>query len=111
LQIHDFPAPTAHSARRFATTTPLQGLFVLNGPLLDRQSELLGERLSREVGQEARKRIGRAYRLLYSRSPSESEIRIGVDFLDRVASSEQPAQAWLQYLHALLGSNELVYID
>ncbi len=110
LTIHDFPDPTQHSPMRSSTTTPLQGLYALNGPLLTHQSDALFERLVRECGDDERVRIERAYWLLYSRAPTEREIRLGLEFLSE-AAGEKKKLAWKQYSHVLLASNGLLFIE
>src|SRR5205085_5043397 len=49
LRLHDVPDATTHSAGRVPTTTPLQGLFVLNSPLMQAQSAALVRRLNAEA--------------------------------------------------------------
>ncbi|MEO2034870.1 MAG: PSD1 and planctomycete cytochrome C domain-containing protein [Planctomycetaceae bacterium] len=110
LRIHDFPDPTQHSPMRSATTTPLQGLYALNGPLLAQQSDALSARLGRECGGLDRARIERAYWLLYSRAPTEREIQLGLAFVDETDEADNEI-AWKQYTHVLLASNELLYIE
>jgi hypothetical protein len=110
LRIHDFPDPTQHSPMRSATTTPLQGLYALNGPLLAQQSDALSARLGRECGGLDRARIERAYWLLYSRAPTEREIQLGLAFVDETDEADNEI-VWKQYTHVLLASNELLYIE
>lgn len=106
---HDFPAPVAHSPKRAQTTTALQGLFAMNGPLLLRVADQLTKRLLESDTTDA-ERIGRAYRLLYSRNPQDRETAIGVQFLGN-ATGEQRTLRWKQYTHALLAANEMLYLN
>src|SRR5262249_52712060 len=46
LRLYDFPDPTTHSPGRVPTTTPLQQLLVLNGPLVRQQAAALARRLA-----------------------------------------------------------------
>lgn len=110
LRIHDFPDPTQHSPMRSATTTPLQGLYALNGPLLAAQSDALVERLRGDCGDDDTLRIERAYRLLYSRAPTENEIRLGLEFLGKTQGDDRQT-AWQQYAHVLMASNELLFVE
>ena len=113
LLTHDFPDPTSHSPKRLPTSTALQGLYTLNGPLLTAQSEALVRRLVSDepgkdtAGDEAT-RIRRAYRLLYAREASEREVDLGLEFL---ADAESSKDAWYQYAHVLLASNEFLFVD
>lgn len=108
LLMHDFPDPTSHNAQRLSTTTALQGLYALNGPLLLARAEALATRL--EEIPETSDRIKFAYQLLYSRAPSEREVEIGASYI--AAETEEEVQAaWRQYTHVLLASNEFLYVD
>ncbi len=112
LALFDFPDPNIHAGRRVETTTPLQKLFVLNSPFMIAQAEALTGRLMRDVAgtdpDTDRRRIDRAYQLLYSRPPSDKEIAVGLKFLGR--DGDRLAQ-WKHYAHALLAANEMMYVD
>jgi len=116
LQLHDFPEPSLHSPQRMNTTTPLQGLYVLNSPFLTAQATALAERLWREAPEQPADRVQRVYRLLFARSASEAEVAIALEYLQAPEDSSAtdatavPA-AWRRYTHALLGSNELLFVD
>jgi hypothetical protein len=112
LRLNDFPDPTAHSAARVPTTTPLQQLFVLNSPFLQRQAAALSRRLAAEAPKGAEARIRRAYALLFGRAPRSSEVRRALDFLAGSKPGGAPTEAaWAEYCQALLGSNEFLFID
>jgi hypothetical protein len=107
LRLHDFPDPTAHSPGRVPTTTPLQLLFSLNGPLLQAQAAALARRLQAEVPEGAEARVHRAYLLLFGRPATDAQVHLALDFL-----TGGPAEAmWPQYAQALLASNEFLFVD
>ncbi|MBN9119112.1 MAG: PSD1 domain-containing protein [Planctomycetes bacterium] len=107
LRLHDFPDPLGHSAGRIPTTTPLQQLFALNGPLLRQEAAALVKRLEADVPAGGADRVRRAYALLFNRTPTEREIKLALAYL-----GEKPdASAWSRYAHVLLGSNEFLFID
>jgi hypothetical protein len=112
LALFDFPDPNAHADRRTETTTPLQKLFILNSPFMVSQATVLAERLLTEVDGEGepadRRRIERAYRLIYGRAATEAEIKLGLIFL---AEGDDRLARWQQYAHALLAANEMLFID
>jgi hypothetical protein len=110
LLTHDFPDPATHSPARTSTTTPLQGLYALNGPLLASQSQALAARLLKECAGDDASRIGHAYWLLYSREPTPREVELGLAYLQSDPDLE-PVTAWTQYAHVLLISNDLLYVD
>jgi Protein of unknown function (DUF1553) len=109
LRLNDFPDPTAHSAGRVPTTTPLQQLFVLNGPFIQRQAAALAQRLKVEVGEGIDARVRRAYLLLYGRPATEAQVKLAVEYL--AAGDGSRDALWEQYAQVLLGSNEFLFID
>ena len=110
LLTHDFPDPTAHSPQRLSTTTALQGLYALNGPLLLDRAEALSKRLAADVPEGDTERIQFAYRLLFSREVTPLETEIGLAFFGETTGADRTT-AWTQYAHVLLASNEFLYID
>jgi hypothetical protein len=79
---------------------PLQRLFFLNSDFMLRCSEALAKRLAVEEPSGDGARIERAYRLLFSRAPTPSELQLGLDYL----KSQQ--NAWPLYAQALMASAE-----
>src|SRR5262249_52449408 len=111
LALFDFPDPNAHADRRLETTTSLQKLFVLNSPSMMAAASHLAERLKTEVAADDsadRRRIDRAYRVLYARPLTEKEVNLGLAFL---AEGGDRAARWRQYAHALLAANEVMFLD
>ncbi len=106
LRLFDFPDPLTHTPSRTPTTTPLQQLFTLNSTLIMEQSQALVERLAREVGTDDEMRIQRAYHLVFARTPSDQELQTGLQFV-----RDNPADAWVQYVQVLLGSNEFLFVE
>jgi len=118
LRLFDFPDPNITSERRTSTTVPLQQLFVLNSDFMAKQAQALSARLAKDSSDD-RTRINQAYRLLYGRLPTESEIAIGLEFLtapepaasEGTAAPKSALSRWDQYSQVLLGSNEFTFID
>ncbi|WP_020470900.1 PSD1 and planctomycete cytochrome C domain-containing protein [Zavarzinella formosa] len=106
LRLHDFPDPITHSPNRIPTITPLQQLFTLNSPLMAEQSMALVKRLQADAGTDPAKRIERAYKLLFGRSPTGDQLKLGQAFVQPNNES-----AWQQYAQVLLGSNEFQFVD
>ncbi len=86
LRLFDFPDPNITSDRRSVTTVPLQQLFVLNSPFVERQAQSLADRLVKEATASDSDRIERAYLLLFGRPPREAERALALAF---VASDER----------------------
>jgi len=108
LAMFDYPDPNGTADRRVETTTPLQKLFALNSPFMTTLAEAFVERLRRDVPAGDEARVQRAYQLLFGRPATSEEIDIGLRFL---ASGGDPVSRWKQYAHALLASNEVMYLD
>jgi hypothetical protein len=112
LRLHDFPDPVSHSAAREATITPLQQLFLFNAPFLHEHSAALVARMEREKPSNAEQRIAWLYPLLFARSATSEEMAMGKDFLTQSEQSGIATQeAWREYAHALLSSNEFLFVD
>ena len=79
LQLFDFPAPNISAEKRFTTTVPLQRLFLMNSDFMQVESEQLAKRVASEP--DNRSRIKKAYLLVYGREPSETEIKLGIEYL------------------------------
>ncbi len=108
LRINDFPEPTAHSATRPETSTPLQMLFALNSSFLQQQADALAARIVREASESVQERVRRAYALAYQRVPTQTELGIASRFFK---GRDTDGKAWSEYAQALLASNELLFID
>jgi hypothetical protein len=106
LRLHDFPDPTAHSAARVPTTTPLQQLFVLNSPFIRQQAAAMAGRVKGASPVAVEPRVQRAYELLFGRPATAAQLKLAVGFL-----TPQSDEAWQQYCQALLASNEFLFID
>ncbi|QDU19221.1 PSD1 and planctomycete cytochrome C domain-containing protein [Urbifossiella limnaea] len=107
LRLHDFPDPLTHTAARIPTTTALQQLYALNGPLLRQEAAALARRLAADEPAGGAARVRRAYSLLFHRAPTEREAALALGFL----GSTPDADAWARYAHVLLGSNEFLFVD
>jgi len=102
LALFDFPNPNSTSEGRLTTNVPLQRLFLMNSPFVERQAEALAARLEAGSGS-AEDRIRDAYRQLFGRQPEPEELRLGQDFLTKAK--------WPMYARALLTSNEFLFVD
>ncbi|MGB0597969.1 MAG: DUF1549 and DUF1553 domain-containing protein, partial [Rubripirellula sp.] len=121
LMVHDFPDPTQHSPQRASTITPLQGLYALNGPLLIGQATALANRLNDQNFSEhlapelhptiriETQRIHHLYQQLFTRAPTERELALADAFFS--AGASETNELWEQYIHVLLASNELMFVD
>ncbi|HXG61207.1 MAG TPA: DUF1553 domain-containing protein, partial [Planctomycetota bacterium] len=117
--LFDGPDTNASTAVRTESTTPLQGLFLLNDPFVHEQARAFAARLRRERGEEA-ERIERAYLLAFGRPPSSKEREAGRSYLaavrERLGAAGVPedrreTEAWESYARVLFRLNEFIYVD
>ncbi len=107
LRINDFPEASAHSPARQETSTPLQMLFALNSSFLQQQADALAKRVENPCAS-LEERVQRAYSLTFQRTPTEKDLALARRFFQ--ARENDPA-AWSEYAHALLASNEMLFLD
>ncbi|HEY7308419.1 MAG TPA: DUF1549 and DUF1553 domain-containing protein [Gemmataceae bacterium] len=123
-----FDLPDMHNscARRLTTTTAPQALQLLNGDFALEHGRRLAAALRERFGDDETAAIRHVYRLAWGRLPSAEEIRIGSRFLDSqsdaLRASKQPEgetldqtalriAALADFCHALLNTNEFLFID
>ncbi len=109
LMQFDYPDANVHAAKRSATTTAVQKLFVLNNPFMVEQAKRLAKRVAGEGVAASAEQVQSIYSILYSRQPSAAELDLALGFLQLPAESQ--LTRWEQYSHALLAANEMSYID
>jgi hypothetical protein len=108
-----FDAPSAQEScpRRFSTVVPSQALAVMNDRLVLDWSQALAARVLNDAGLSEAQRIDRAYRLALTRTPTPEEQRTVAEFLKtQTALAGEPA-AFADFCHALLSSNEFMYVN
>jgi cytochrome c553 len=83
LQLFDFPSPSQSAEHRFATSVPLQRLFLMNSDFMQQHAERLAEQVADEADDAAR--IDTVYRKIFGRSPTADEVKAGREFLQAEA--------------------------
>ncbi len=113
LESFDLPEVDRSSPVRFSTTQPTQALAMLNGKLLNEQAALLANRLRREAGSAPECQVRLALKLATSRTPTETEVRRGVDLLNTLRGRESatPNQALESFGLLVLNLNEFLFLD
>ncbi|MFN7936226.1 MAG: PSD1 and planctomycete cytochrome C domain-containing protein [Bryobacteraceae bacterium] len=100
LKLYDFPEASQTAPARDLTTTPLQQLFVMNGPLLRGQANTMAAAIARDAS-DASERLRALYRRILARDPNPREVDLGLSYL---------AQGTLEeYTHVLLSTNEVLF--
>ncbi len=103
--LFDVADSTAHVDHRINSTVAPQALYMMNSEFVRNQADKLAVRLKGMSGINDGGRIHTAYQLLYGRDPGTSEVKIGVDYLQRSGGK------WDSYCKLLLSANEFVYVD
>lgn len=101
LRLFDFPVPRASVAKRNPTITPQQSLFLLNNDFVGNRAEALAARIK-----DRKEPVRFLYQVLFSREPEPAELEVGLQFL----SGGDPAKT-RRYAHALLASNEFMFLE
>ena len=119
LAIFDGADPSASTAVRTSSTTPLQALFLLNDPFVHGQSREFAQRIVASAKDEPG-RIQFAYRSALGRPAERAELDQCRTFLKSArtrltesgtAPDQLEGEAWQSMVRALLRLNEFVYVD
>lgn len=118
LNLFDFPDVNQVNGARNVTTIPTQALYLMNSPFYHQQAKLLAARaIEHAVKPEAR--IQWLMEQVLVRDAREDDQSRGKDFVANFAVElvktgtpvqEANREAWARYCHALLASNEFLYI-
>jgi Protein of unknown function (DUF1553)/Protein of unknown function (DUF1549)/Planctomycete cytochrome C len=102
----DYPSPDATSLKRDQTTVPPQALFLMNHPFVAECAKNLVQRPDVAVLADPNKKLDRLHAILYSRLPRDHERVLAADIV-----ASDPANGWPRYAHALLMTNEFLFVD
>lgn len=105
LRSFDFPSPVTSSPKRSETTVPPQALFMMNHDFVAQCARRLTKRVDSETSTSVDARIRLLYQYAFGREATGSELELGRQFID------QNPQAWQSYAHAMLMTNEFVFVD
>jgi hypothetical protein len=130
-----FDAATSEEScpRRFSTVLPSQALTLMNDKYVLDWSRSFAGRVLADTGLTREQQINRAYRIAFGRAPQPDEITAVSDFLtrqaalvsgrmtrnepvllpDQIPAGTEPsfAAAFVDFCHALMSSNEFLYIN
>ena len=111
LTLFDFPEPNVTSDQRNVTTVPQQQLFVLNSPFIFEMSREFARRLEKAAAND-QDRLKLGWQLAYGRPPTVEEIAVATEFLEAPVelTNADRLSRWEQLSHALLASNEFLFL-
>lgn len=110
LRVFDFANPELHSPRRYETNVPQQALFFLNSLFSLQRAKALISAL-RETSSE--NRVRELFRRVYQRDPTPDQLADSLEFIQSSKPDEntETLTPWERLAHALLLSNEFMFID
>jgi hypothetical protein len=116
LQLFDAPAMVGTCGKRSLSTVPLQPLALLNSEFVRARATAFAQRLAREAGVDATRRLTLAFRLACGRPPAEDEVAACQSFLQKqrqVYSKEKEGdeRAWADLCQMVLASNAFLYVE
>jgi hypothetical protein len=103
----DFPSPNSSSPARETTTIAPQALFLMNNPFGREAARRLATRSDVTARSNTAGRVDQIHRLLFARPASDLERRLASEFLGKASTVED----WTRYTHALLMTNEFLFVD
>jgi len=108
----DAADPTSCTVKRPDTTVPQQTLYALNSSFIQDLAAKVAE-LAKAAASDDVERIGWLYQRIYTREPSNDEVQLAVRFIDtdRSTSEANEVDRWVQLAHAMLASNEFMFVD
>ena len=115
FQQFDHPDPASSTGKRQTSIVSPQALLLMNSEMIQDAAAAFANRLNGTTDPE---RLRFAYQCIFGRDPSTAEVTRDLDFLtladSRLASSatpdSQPPTAWSLLCHALLLSNEFIWL-
>lgn len=111
LTSFDFPTPFTAIGKRSVSNTPVQGLALMNDPLVKELSSQWASKLLEQTMSD-QERIDRMYRMAYTRSATKDELQLAQEFLGEQMKQHQhhEQKAWAELAHAVFCSKEFFFI-
>ncbi len=103
MEVFDAPDLLTSCQRRESSTHAPQALELLNGDISNQQADALMQRLETEAGQDTRKLVDLAYKLVSGRAPNPKELQQSLVFLK--------TQSRREFALAMLNLNAFLYVN
>jgi len=110
--LFDFGDATSPEGKRTPTTIATQALFVMNSPLVGREAKALSDRIRRQHDNNSR-RIEELYLAVLDRRPQPDETDAALTYiagLQKKWNDIADSKAWESFCHALMASNEFIFV-
>lgn len=110
FRLFDFPDAKRHAELRLPTTTPLQHLYLLNSPFLQRQSEAVVHKVLSDMPTSTAETARNIFRQILLRDPTSEELTETFDLVQSEAGDVRE-ENWAILAHSLLATNEFLYVE
>jgi hypothetical protein len=110
--LFDFGDATSPEGHRNPTTVATQALFVMNSPLVQREAKAVAEKVLKQSRKDS-ERMAAAYVAVLDRRPAADEVDAGLTYIQSLRKKWgdiDEAKAWQSFCHALMASNEFMYV-
>jgi hypothetical protein len=110
--LFDFGDATTPDGKRSSTTVATQALFVMNSPLVMREAGSLARSVLRQQAA-PKPRVEELYVRVLNRRPDAEEVDRGLSYvgsLRRKWNQLDEQTAWTSLAHALMASNEFMFV-
>ena len=112
LEPFDLPRMAPNCEKRAVSTGAPQSLLMMNNPFVIQQAGLLAGRVREKAATDLAAQVSLAWRLVFSHTPTESDVQAGVGFLTVPGETPEAQSAALNHFcQALLSSNRFLYVD
>lgn len=102
----DFPAPASSCPQRMQTTVAPQMLYLMNHPFLEATAQAVTTRADVTAMIDPGHRLERLYELVFGRSITPAERALAFGYVEGAGKD-----GWQRLVHALLMTNEFVFVD
>jgi hypothetical protein len=109
--VFDRANPALHVERRTISTVAPQALYLMNHPWIMEQARGLARRPEVAAAGETAPRIATLHSLIYGRPATAEEVALGRSFLAGAPQGPDAESPWDVYAHALLLTNEFLFVD
>ena len=112
LSVFDMPAMDTNWPKRKDSVIPQQALALMNSSFVLDCAEQFARDVLHETAGSFNSALQRAFLLAYGRAPQQDEIDIFAKFsATQKAAGDNQEKIWTTICHALLSSNEFLYVD
>jgi hypothetical protein len=102
----DTANPNACTLKRPETVVPQQTLFALNSEFIQERAAQIASRMNADNLESNPAKVEWLYRRIYGRLPSTTELETACNYVER-----SPKGRWQSLAHAMLASNEFLFVD